>query len=140
MQFNALFPETNHARSIFDLGIVALSALLLVGVVLTEQGTAQRGFQGRLRVTTAEPTGGVYLPTDRSLSRAIVRARERLADHEYHEVLAFLQQVLSREEDTFLERAGEDQEQLGVKATARQMIGELPPEGSEAYELLHGAA
>src|SRR3954462_1048368 len=73
MQLNALFPRTNHARSIFDLGIVALSVLLLVGVVLTEQGTAQRGFQGRLRVTTAEPTGGVYLPTDRSLSRAIVR-------------------------------------------------------------------
>ena len=79
---------------------------------------------------------GVYLPTDRSLSRAMTRARERLADHEYHEALAFLQGILAREEDSFLERAGDDRRQLGLKATARQLIGELPPEGHDAYELL----
>jgi outer membrane protein assembly factor BamB len=83
---------------------------------------------------------GVYLPTDRSLSRAMGRARERLADREYHEALAFLQGILGRGEDSFLERAGDDRGQLGLKATARQMIGELPPEGRDAYELLQGPA
>ena len=81
---------------------------------------------------------GVYLPTDRSLSRAVGRARERLADHEYHEALAFLHGILGRDEDSFLERAGDDRRQLGLKATARQLIGELPPEGHDAYELLQG--
>src|SRR6185436_20265336 len=84
-------------------------------------------------VVGQETTSGVYLPTDRSLSRAITRARERLADHEYHEVLAFLQQVLSRDEDSFLERSGDDHQQLGLKATARQMIGELPSEGYDFF-------
>src|SRR5262249_27456422 len=98
-------------------------------------------FQLRVRPGRApgqDASAGVYLPTDRSLSRAITRARERLADHEYHEVLAFLQGVLARDEDSFLERAGDDR-QLGIKATARQLIGDLPPEGYEVYELLHGA-
>lgn len=54
-------------------------------------------------------------------------------------MLAFLQGVLARDEDSFLERAGDDHQQLGLKATARQLIGDLPPEGYEAYELLHGA-
>ena len=36
-------------------------------------------------------------------------------------------------------RSGDDRGQLGLKATARQMIGELPPEGRDAYELLQGA-
>src|SRR3954463_13709217 len=87
-----------------------------------------------------DSTSGVYLPTDRSLSRAITKARERLANHEYHEVLAFLQGVLARDEDSFLERTLDENQQAGVKATARRLIGELPPEGYEAYELLHGAS
>src|SRR5690349_19818842 len=118
-----------------------LVASLFVAIAIPgENGFAQR-FQLRVRpgrVPGQDAAAGVYLPTDRSLSRAITRARERLADHEYHEVLAFLQGVLARDEDSFLERAGDDR-QLGIKATARQLIGDLPPEGYEVYELLHGA-
>jgi len=82
---------------------------------------------------------GVYLPSDRTLSRAVNRARERLADGEYHDTLSFLQGVLQRDEDSFLERAGDDRGRLGLKATARQLIGDLPSEGRDAYELLQGA-
>src|SRR6478736_5664026 len=119
-----------------------LSAIILVafGTILSNGASGQ--FQIRTRRTQVpgqETTAGVYLPSDRSLSRAITRARERLADHEYHEVLAFLQGVLARDEDSFLERSGDDRQQAGLKATARQLIGELPPDGYEAYELLHGA-
>ncbi len=91
---------------------------------------AQRGDQ--------DSVSGVYLPTDRALSRAVSRARERLSEHEYHEALAFLQSILSRNEDSFIDRSAEDRGQLGLKATARKMIGELPPEGLDAYELLQG--
>jgi outer membrane protein assembly factor BamB len=123
-----------------------LAALLLLGAFLVEQVAGQffqvqprRRSPAKSEATGQDAVSGVYLPNDRALSRAIARARERLADHEYHEVLAFLQQVLSRDEDSFLERSGDDHQQLGLKATARQMIGELPSEGYEAYELLNGA-
>src|SRR4051794_292289 len=140
MQLNALLALANRSRPFFAFRRVSLWMLFLLSVVLASHGTAQQVLRGRLRVTAPEPTGSVHLPTDRSVSRAIARAKERLADHEYHEVLAFLQQVLSRDEDAFLEGPGEEREQLGVKATARRMIGELPAEGGDAYELLHGAA
>ncbi len=125
----------------------ALVCVFATAILPARIATAQqiRPFQPLQRKVVApgqagqEAVSGVYLPTDRSLSRAITRARERLADHEYHEVLPFLQGILARDEDSFLERAGDDHQQLGLKATARQLIGELPPEGYEAYELLHGA-
>ncbi|MEX2310457.1 MAG: PQQ-binding-like beta-propeller repeat protein [Pirellulales bacterium] len=94
---------------------------------------------GRWTTIQQDSVAGVYLPTDRALSRAIARARERLANREYHEALAFLHGVLSREEDSFLERLDGEREQTGLKSTARRLIGELPPEGHDAYELLHGA-
>ncbi len=134
---------TAHVR----LSLIIAVILMIAGVLSDDAAYAQVRIQvprmrGRIERQSASPqdsVSGVYLPTDRSLSRAISRARERLADHEYNEVLAFLQQVLARDEDSFLERAGEDHQQLGLKATARQLIGELPPEGYDAYELLHGA-
>jgi outer membrane protein assembly factor BamB len=116
-------------------------ASLLIGLMSADQIFGQL-FQPRIRRTQApgqDAAAGVYLPVDRTLSRAIARARERLAAHEYQEVLTFLQDVLGRDEDFFLERAGDDRQQLGIKATARQLIGELPPDGYQAYELLHGA-
>jgi len=100
------------------------------------QVPAQGG--GRSRVDAEETISGVYLPTDRSLSRAIVRARARLSNGEYHESLTFLQGVLAREEDSFVEIGSEASGQQGLKATARRLIGELPPEGLDAYELLYG--
>jgi outer membrane protein assembly factor BamB/thioredoxin-like negative regulator of GroEL len=95
---------------------------------------------GRWTIDEQEPVAGVYLPSDRALSRAIARARERLANGEYHEALAFLQDILGREEDSFLERLEGERKQVGLKATARALISQLPPEGHDAYEALYGAA
>jgi outer membrane protein assembly factor BamB len=87
-----------------------------------------------------DSSSGVYLPTDRTLSRAVSRARERLSAQEYQEALGFLHGILSREEDSFIESGANDRGQRGLKATARRMIGELPPAGLDAYELLQGPA
>jgi outer membrane protein assembly factor BamB len=103
------------------------------------QNPAPQGPGAKPQEVTADAVSGVYLPTDRSLSRAITRARERIAAHEYHEALTFLQGILSRDEDAFLEKLDGDQEQIGLKVAARRMIADLPPEGGDAYELLHGA-
>lgn len=86
------------------------------------------------------PNSGVYLPNDRALSRAMARARERLDAAEYQQALTFLQQTLTREEDSFLDESPDGTARLGLKASARQMIGQLPAAGREAFELLYGAA
>ena len=117
---------------------VVVGSLLVVGTWDSSRADAQVQIFGRTGVDE-NVTAGVYLPTDRSLSRAMARAQERLAEHEYHQALTFLHEVLEREEDTFLERSDGAAEQQGLKATARRMIGELPPEGRDAYELLHAA-
>lgn len=89
---------------------------------------------------TDEDYSGVYLPTDRTLARAMARAAQRIQDGEYHETLAFLDQILGREEDAFLDGATDPKQLLGLKASARRLIADLPPAGRAAYELLYGAA
>src|SRR6478609_4408402 len=138
--FYQLVQRGHSCARVSSLVWIVAVGLVTTGTIFTDDAVGQ--FQLRTRkaqVAGQETASGVYLPTDRALSRAVSRARERLADREYHEVLAFLQGVLARDEDSFLERSGDDHQQLGLKATARQLIGELPPEGYEAYELLHGA-
>src|SRR6476660_358192 len=138
--FYQLVQRGHSCARVSSLVWIVAVGLVTTGTIFTDDAVGQ--FQLRTRkaqVAGQETASGVYLPTDRALSRAVSRARERLADHEYQEVLAFLQGVLARDEDSFLERSGDDRQQAGLKATARQLIGELPPDGYEAYELLHGA-
>lgn len=110
-----------------------------IGPRVIINGRIVQGRAGNASPEDPESASGVYLPTDRALSRAVNRARDRLAEHEYHEALQFLQTVLDRDEDSFLERATDGRDQLGLKATVRKMISELPAEGADAYELLQGA-
>ncbi len=90
--------------------------------------------------TADEDPYGVFLPTDRTLSRGITQARQRLDDKEYNEALEFLQQVLDRDEDAFLDATNDAKNQRGLKAAARALIANLPAAGREMYELLHTAA
>src|SRR5258705_5228639 len=121
--FHQLVQRSHACARVYSLVWIVAVSLITTGTIPTSDALGQ--FQLRTRKTQVagqETTSGVYLPTDRALSRAVTRARERLADREYHEVLAFLQGVLARDEDSFLERSGDDHQQLGLKATARQLI------------------
>jgi outer membrane protein assembly factor BamB/tetratricopeptide (TPR) repeat protein len=137
-------PSALERRSLPHYRRVTRSAILMFGlsvfgvVCIPSSPTLGQNF-GR-RDDDKALTSGVYLPTERSLSRAMGRARERLAEKEYHQALTFLQAVLSRDEDTFLEQSLSGSDQQGLKATARQMIGELTPDGRKSYELLYSAA
>jgi outer membrane protein assembly factor BamB len=123
-------------------GLLVLAGVLTAAAWLGSTVSAQVQINRLGRWTRGEQhsVAGVYLPTDRALSRAVARARERLSNGEYHGALAFLHEILGRTEDTFLEEFDGEREQSGLKATARRLIGDLPPAGHEAYELLHGAA
>jgi outer membrane protein assembly factor BamB len=99
--------------------------------------------EGQVRVVgptvdTGDEFSQVHLPTDRALTRATARAEQRLRDGEYHDALVFFQQMLERQEDSFLDDAASATDQVGLKATARRLIAGLPPKGRETYELLYG--
>lgn len=85
----------------------------------------------------AENYNGVFLPSDRTLSRGIQRARERIAAGEFSQAIRFLDDILQRDEDSFV-AAGDAGEFVGLKQTARQMIRDLPVEGRRAYETTYG--
>src|SRR4051794_37116310 len=106
-RFHQLVQRGHSCARVYSLLWIVAVSLITVGTIPTSEAVGQ--FQLRTRKTQVagqETASGVYLPTDRALSRAVTRARERLADREYHEVLAFLQGVLARDEDSFLERSG----------------------------------
>lgn len=125
-------------RFILRIG-VNLGVTLVAAAWVASNAGAQVQIFNRAGTEEKDLASGVYLPTDRALSRAMSRAQERIAEQEYHQALTFLQEVLARDEDTFLERSGDGTEQQGLKATARQIIGSLPSDGLQAYELLNSA-
>ncbi len=118
------------------IGILACGSGLS-GLVETAVG---QQIQFRVNPTPNRPDEdpyGVYLPTDRTLSRGMSRARERLEDGEFNEALAFLQQLLDRDEDVFVDDAAEPNGLGGLKASARKLIANLPDAGRQMYDLLH---
>jgi tetratricopeptide (TPR) repeat protein len=121
------------------IGLIAIAAISASWPAVSLKAQVRVPDLGRVKSGDQDNLSGVHLPTDRALTRAMTRVRERLAEREYHQALGFLQEILQRDEDSFVEQAGGEREQQGLKATARRMIGELPKEGLEVYELLHGA-
>src|SRR5262245_40275722 len=102
MHLSSLPAQRGHTKCRASICLTFTLLCLAIVTTILEQGAVGQLFQVRPRRTPAggqEVSAGVYLPTDRSLSRAISRAKERLDEHEYHEVLAFLQGILARDED-----------------------------------------
>src|SRR5688500_2626099 len=67
------------------------------------------------------------------------RAQESIAAGEYSQAVQFLDDVLARDQDLFVE-ADAESGYAGPKESARQLIRDLPPEGRRAYETAYGAA
>ena len=79
---------------------------------------------------------GIFLPSDRLDSRGIERAKQLIAKGEFSQAIRFLDEVLARDEDSFV--AGRDDEVYGLKGTARQILKLLPPEGQRIYQTTFG--
>ncbi len=114
------------------LGALAASALGQVRV---------RVAPGAAAVTIADETGGmparVHPPTDRALSRRMRRAAEFIEAGEFSQALAFLDEILGRDEDFFAE-GDDDGGFTGIKEVARQLIRDLPADGRRTYESTYG--
>ena len=88
---------------------------------------------------SAESQNGVFLPYDRTLSRGIQQARERIANGEYSQAIRFLDEVLRPEQEDSFVVASEASEFAGLKETARRILSELPEDGRQLYEATFGS-
>ncbi|MCA9259670.1 MAG: hypothetical protein KDA61_10745 [Planctomycetales bacterium] len=76
------------------------------------------------------------LHTDRTLSRGLKIAQQQIADGEYTLALQFLDDVLGRDDDFFLEAEGS--QWTGLKETAANMLRDLSDDGRAVYESSFG--
>lgn len=79
---------------------------------------------------------GVFLPSNRQDSRGIQQVQQLIARGEYSQAIRFLDEVLAREEDSFVETS--EGEFSGLKATASQILRDLPDDGRRMYEATYG--
>ncbi|MEM8944869.1 MAG: PQQ-binding-like beta-propeller repeat protein [Planctomycetota bacterium] len=118
-------PRRPRRRSAITLaGIVRLALLL---PLFTASALADVG---------AKSGSGTYLPSNRLDARGIQRARELIAKGEFSQSIRFLDEVLARSEDSFVVGTGNDYH--GLKESAREILGSLPPEGRAIYQTTFG--
>jgi len=119
--------------------LVALPLACLVGSVATSQVLAQVILPGIGDPEKAEHGySGVFLPSDRILSRGVQQARERISAGDYSRAIRFLDELLDpAKEDSFVV-IGSSGESAGLKATSRQILKSLSAEGRQAYESTFG--
>ncbi|RIK87676.1 MAG: hypothetical protein DCC67_01780, partial [Planctomycetota bacterium] len=79
----------------------------------------------------------VQLVTDRVAARGMKRAQDSIRQGEFSQAIAFLDGVLGRPEDLFIELDDESRV-AGLKETARALLRDLPPAGRAAYEAAFG--
>jgi len=122
-------------RQVAALGFSCLAAwLFCLGpcwgqIVLPGVGASNAAEQG---------DSGVFLPSDRILSRGVQQARERISEGEFSRAIRFLDELLDpAKEDSFVVLGGSG-EFAGLKATSRQILRDLPSEGRQAYETTFG--
>lgn len=105
---------------------------------------------GRVRVTTKaetprEFTDAVTLPTNRESKRLIQAAQDYIKKKEWRVACECLQSLLEEKQDSFIEIDGPPDDKgkptkrrVSVRTEANRLIGELPTEGLQAYQLAYG--
>ena len=81
---------------------------------------------------------GNFAAPDRNLLQALKRAQKVLKEHRYGEALEGLSQVLRSNED-YLYQPDRKVPIKGLKAEAQQLLGQMPREGLDLYEVRAGA-
>lgn len=115
-----------------------LTAVWLIGFVgSTAWGQVQAQFQLVPNEAEADVQGRVHLVPDRTATRGIQRAQERIAGGEFTQAMRYLDEILGRDEDAFVNLA-DNGGIRGLKETARELIRDLPTEGRQAYEAAYG--
>ena len=103
----------------------------------------------RVRVRAATPTAGAsdddesgpgnFTPPDRNILQLLNRSKKALNEHRYGEALEGLSEILRGSEDYFYQPDRKLSIYRSLKAEALQLLGEMPREGRDLYEVRSGA-
>src|SRR5947209_8646520 len=91
-----------------------------------------------------EFTDAIQLPRDREVKKHLEAATDYIAKEQWVEACRFLQSVLERKEDVFVQvhRKGADKQDkvrwVSAKTESNRLIGDMKPRGLETYELENG--
>jgi outer membrane protein assembly factor BamB len=134
--------------------------LIVVTGLLALAGGTGPGARGQVKVeekkvapgfprAKAEPkafTDAVTVPTNRESRQLIQAAQDYIKKKEWQVAAGCLQSLLEAKEDSFIEVEGKDDKgnttkrRVSVRIEANRLIGELPPEGLEFYQITYGPA
>lgn len=148
-------PPTSLPRSLTWVGCLCLATLC---VLWGQDGRAQlQGMRAQLPGMDAEESdeqredgadleNGLYLPTDRQLQRQLGNALKMVADAQWSDAAALLDEVLASDSDAFMPPEGASRRRSkadsgehltwrSVKTLAEEAIGSMAEEGRDAYDL-----
>jgi outer membrane protein assembly factor BamB len=125
------------------LGIVLALLQLLHGPTVVAQNPAA-GKPGAAQPGAADAgedearfTDRIRLPVDRSANRKIERVKEWIEKEEWGDAVRLLQSILNSPEDVVLK--DEKGRWVSVRYEANRILGEMPANGRQFYELEYGA-
>ena len=86
-----------------------------------------------------DPSDNIFLPPDRRTLQKLSQAKELIAKGRYGEAVENLGAILEGPEDYFFQPQINKPLHRSLKAEAQHLIGQMPREGRELYELEFGA-
>src|SRR5262249_36596656 len=137
-------------------GMVLAAVGILAGVSLYQPAVGQlrravRVGKGGMVPAAPEPKEGEFsdaitLPTDRDANSLLKAANECIIEEDWMHACLALQKLLDSKEDAFYEdrkktkgpdgKETETVRRVSLKAEANRLIGRMPPQGLEHYQLM----
>ncbi len=111
-----------------------LAALLVASAASASAAT----LRWRAPVQESEASTDSFVPADRALLRQWSQGKAWLEQRRYSDAIRCLQSVLEAPDDYFFRPDAQTPTHHSLKAEARRLIGQLPPEGRRLYELQCG--
>ncbi len=129
---------------------VAMAAVLAVAADSSGQVIRRQFGPARILAEPAKPHSkdkpaeedaaeNVFLPANRETLKKLSETRVLLAEERYGEAVRNLGTILETPEDFFFLPDKKSPKPSGLKAEAERMIGRMPKEGRDLYELQYGA-
>ena len=125
--------------------VLLVTAAVLVSLSFALKADARPGAQlpaGSNNDQVADPDGvlqNVFPAADRSLLLLLTKARQLIEQERFAEAVQCLGTILESPEDAFFRPSQKSELPSGLKAEAQAMLGRLPRQGRELYELQYGA-
>ncbi len=88
---------------------------------------------------TSDVGEGMFLPIDRETTRHWEKAKRLFDEGHFSDAAVLLDEILKRDEDFFFKPDDDKPTLRSLKVEAQRLIGAMPPDGLQAYQLQFGA-